>query len=190
MSLEDQLRRADEERHKQYATADTSGLTAVTGWIDGYARAAQEAGNGNGYFRCRLITHVEDNLWQGGCRTGIVLPDNFKYVVSLYQWEKYTLPEGCIRQEVEMYDAGFVPEVAQLNALANIVNDYRDREDGDVLVHCQAGLNRSGLVTALSLVKRGYTPENAIKKLREGRSPMVLCNTHFEQWLLAGNYDA
>lgn len=187
MDLEAQ-RKAAEERHKQYATAHipSEGIHSI---ISGDARAAYDRGWRNGWFSCPVVTQVEDNLWQGGCRQGIVLPSRFKYVLSLYQWEKYTLPEGCERVEVEMYDAGYVPDVGQLDVLSDQINEWRSREDGDVLVHCQAGLNRSGLLTALSLVKRGMSPSMAITKLRLGRSNMVLCNQKFEEWLLAGNYD-
>jgi protein-tyrosine phosphatase len=53
-----------------------------------------------------------------------------------------------------------------------------------VLVHCQAGLNRSGVVTALALINLGYTPTAAIELMREKRSPLVLCNEAFENWVL------
>jgi protein-tyrosine phosphatase len=51
-------------------------------------------------------------------------------------------------------------------------------------VHCQAGLNRSGLVTALALILNGMSPERAIGLLRQKRTPLVLCNGAFEAWLL------
>lgn len=178
---------AAKARQEQLATASING----DGWtqmIDGYARAAQERGWKNSYFKAPLISHVEGNLWQGGCSHGIVLPDTIKYVVSLYKWEQYALKHHQERYEVTMYDAGEIPDVEQLDFLANQVNIYRDRSDGDVLVHCQAGLNRSGLVAALSLVKRGMAAGDAINLLRESRSPMVLCNEHFESWLIAGDY--
>ena len=83
-----------------------------------------------------------------------------------------------------MYDAGEVPDVTQLHELADTVNAALDK-GGKVLVHCQAGLNRSNLVTALALIKRGRTPADAVALLRERRSPVVLCNAAFESWLLA-----
>jgi protein-tyrosine phosphatase len=52
-------------------------------------------------------------------------------------------------------------------------------EKGKTLVHCQAGLNRSGLVAAVALMKLGRTADEAIKLLRDSRSPMVLCNDTF-----------
>jgi hypothetical protein len=54
-----------------------------------------------------------------------------------------------------------------------------------VLVRCQAGWNRSGLVTALVLVLDGWDAADAIARIRETRSPNALCNHDFVAWLLA-----
>lgn len=56
-------------------------------------------------------------------------------------------------------------------------------DGGDVLVRCQAGLNRSGLVTALVLIRAGLAPAQAIAHLRATRSRHALCNQHFDDWL-------
>lgn len=53
-----------------------------------------------------------------------------------------------------------------------------------VLIRCQAGVNRSGLVSALVLMLAGFTAEEAIDLLRRQRSGVVLSNRHFESWLL------
>jgi len=45
-----------------------------------------------------------------------------------------------------------------------------------VLIRCAAGWNRSGLVTALVLMKEGYGAQEAIELIREKRSPNALCN--------------
>ena len=57
------------------------------------------------------------------------------------------------------------------------------RAIGPVLVHCQAGLNRSGLVTALALMRAGRSSKDAIDLLREKRCDAVLCNPAFHMWL-------
>lgn len=59
-----------------------------------------------------------------------------------------------------------------------------------VLIRCQAGVNRSGLVTALVLMCEGYGAADAIALLRERRGSVVLCNEHFEAWLLTRGADA
>lgn len=124
-----------------------------------------------------LISHVEGNLYQGGCMGYVDLPADFKHVVSLYPWEQYNLPAGCSLIQVEMYDS-LDQGVEQIDALADLVVEWL--EDGPTLVHCQAGLNRSGLLAATVLVKLGHTPDEAIALLRK-RSPLVLCNEAFEE---------
>lgn len=150
--------------------------------IEGFARAALEAGR-PGQFDVPLISEIAPNLWMGGCKDGVRLPDDFALVVSLYPWERYALGPDTQRIEAALYDAAEVPDPTQLHDLAELVNVAR--ENGRVLVHCQAGLNRSGLITALSLVLDGMAPADAVALLREKRCDVVLCNVAFEQWLLA-----
>jgi protein-tyrosine phosphatase len=52
-----------------------------------------------------------------------------------------------------------------------------------VLVRCQAGWNRSGLVTALALMKDGHKAKDAIDLIRARRSPHALCNEDFVRYL-------
>jgi protein-tyrosine phosphatase len=149
--------------------------------IQGYARAAQERGL-VGYFNVPLISPVEGNLWQGGCIDGVSLPADFKHVVSLYPWEQYALPDGCERVEVRMYDS-LDQDTAAVDSVAAMVVGFC--QQGKTLVHCQAGLNRSGLVAARALMMMGRTAREAIDLLRASRCDMVLCNQAFERWLLS-----
>lgn len=54
-----------------------------------------------------------------------------------------------------------------------------------VLIRCQAGLNRSGLLTALVLMLDGWDAGDAIRLIRERRAEIALFNTDFVDWLLA-----
>ena len=58
-----------------------------------------------------------------------------------------------------------------------------------VLIRCQAGVNRSGLVTAIVLMLQGMSADEAISLLRERRSPLVLNNPDFERFLREGIAD-
>jgi protein-tyrosine phosphatase len=53
-----------------------------------------------------------------------------------------------------------------------------------VLIRCQAGWNRSGLITALVLIREGMGAREAIDLIREKRSEWALCNKSFEKFLL------
>ena len=137
--------------------------------------------HGNTRFDVPYISEIAPNLWQGGCEDGLILPDFISHIVSLYPWEQYRiLHDMRSRVEVQMYDStdqGF----AQVDALAQWVNVCR--QTGPVLVHCQAGLNRSSLVAARALILEGSTPDDAIGMIRRKRSAACLCNPAFEAWL-------
>lgn len=134
------------------------------------------------------LSHVEGNLWQGGCATGLLLPAEILHVVSLYKWERYTVRHELRSfTEVTMYDSleqGFdqVEELAAKVAMCCA--------DAPTLVHCQAGLNRSGLVAARALMLMGRSAQDAIELLRERRanpdgSSAVLCNPAFVAHLVS-----
>jgi protein-tyrosine phosphatase len=50
----------------------------------------------------------------------------------------------------------------------------------NVLIRCQGGKNRSGLVAGLVLVASGLKPDEAISLLRSKRTEDMLFNRHFE----------
>lgn len=150
--------------------------------IEGRARVALERGL-DGYFKVPLISEVLPGLWQGGCRNGVVLPDDFQLVIALYQRERYTVGPKTLVYNVTAYDSEDVPDVRDAVHLAH----WAWTNGLKVLIHCQAGLNRSGLTTAQVLMRDGYSAAAAIALLREKRCDMVLCNDAFERWLLDAN---
>lgn len=142
-----------------------------------------ETRHGHIRFSVPYISEIHYNLWSGGCEDGLVLPRQIKHLVSLYQWESYSVKhELDSTLTVKMYDDLDGPVDEQILTLARWVNVCR--ETGPVLVHCQAGLNRSGMVTAAAMMLAGMTATEAIKQLREKRSEACLCNPVFEDWLL------
>src|SRR5690606_5405839 len=99
------------------------------------------------------ISEVAHNLWQGGFEEGLVLPEFFEHVVSLYRWGAYEADHELRSvTTVRMYDS-VNQGTDDIPALAQWVNHLR--KSGPVLVHCQAGLNRSALVVASALVQSG-----------------------------------
>lgn len=145
-------------------------------------RMSGVAVHGNTPFDAPFISMIDDTLFVGGCQAGLVLPNHIQHLVSLYPWEAYTV-EHRLRSSltVTMYDS-FDQDTSQVDAIAAWVNVCR--KDGDTLVHCQAGLNRSNLIAATALIQDGFEPAEAIKILRAKRSPAVLCNQAFEAHLL------
>lgn len=149
-----------------------------------------------GYFDVPLFTQITDKLWVGGTpaenleclwewdNDGEITEPRFDAILCLYPWESYSVPEGVIKREVELYD-DLWQALDQVDELADQLAIWvKDEATAAVLVHCQAGLNRSNLVAARYLIKhKGMTPDEAITLLRSKRHQEVLCNFHFEDWL-------
>jgi protein-tyrosine phosphatase len=81
--------------------------------------------------------------------------------------------------------------VDQANHAVNIVRAAA--ENGNVLVHCAAGVNRSAFVIALYLIYSGYSYEQAMKLLTDAakkRGVPVLTNNSFRTYLyILGHHD-
>lgn len=60
---------------------------------------------------------------------------------------------------------------------------YRWGDGEKVLIRCQSGYNRSGMLMALVLIRLGLTADQAITLLRERRGPDVLINSVFEGYV-------
>lgn len=137
--------------------------------------------HGYHFFDVPFMSQVADNLWVGGCKDGLVLPRNISHLLSLYPWEAYTTSRRLRTwHEVTMYDS-LGQAMVQVDRWARWVNARR--RTGEVLVHCQAGLNRSNLIAARALMMEGMSADDAIVLLREKRSPASLCNPSFVDYL-------
>jgi protein-tyrosine phosphatase len=144
------------------------------------------ARHGNTPFDVPYISEIAPNLWQGGCQNGLILPDFIDHIVSLYPWEEYLINhELGSNLAVKMHDSE-EQSFEQVDKIAQWVNECR--KTGAVLVHCQAGLNRSSLIAGRALMLAGMSADEAISTLRTRRSPACLCNPAFEKWLR--DYDA
>ena len=142
----------------------------------------------------QLFSMIAPNLFQGGTddldvihlpvtnnRPRTDLP--FDAIVTMYAWAR---PADWKVQEFRygVSDASITDiDLARLREAVEF--GYARWKSGDrVLIRCQAGLNRSGLVLALILIKDGLTPEAAIKLIRDNRGPDALFNSNFTNWLL------
>lgn len=140
--------------------------------------------HGSKYFDVPYMTEVGENLWIGGCEDGLILPETIKNVVSLYPWESYTVEHDMSSyMTVTMYDSTHEEvNLSKILHMAMWVNECR--KEAPTLVHCQAGLNRSGLVTAAAIMLQdGVSAQEAIDIIRTKRSSACLCNPTFVQVL-------
>ena len=89
-------------------------------------------------------------------------------------------------EDVELYvhwliEDGPAPDFATLVAMADLVADLR-AAGKRVLIHCAAGINRSGLLSAASLIRGGTDPDEAVRLVRAARTH-ALNNPNFVEML-------
>jgi len=140
-----------------------------------------------------LYSEVAPNLFMGGTDDNATIDqaqklrhfegsNEFDCVVTLYAWaapanwgveeRRFGFPDANIIDE-------YIPTIVELAQWAHA----KWAAGKKVNIRCQAGLNRSGLVTALTLMISGMSAEDAINTLREKRSDYALCNSEYERWL-------
>lgn len=166
----------DKDRYGEGINGGTA-FNVTANWKNGRSSGWLRTSNGPAFFDAPLISHIEGNLYVGGCQNGYSLGDDFKTVVSLFIWEKYDIGDDVIRTEFTMYDSPAGADFGDIEQAADLVEEGLAR--GKTLVHCQAGINRSNLVAARVLMRQGKTVDEAIALLREKRSPFVLSNQTF-----------
>ncbi|MFT3661760.1 MAG: dual specificity protein phosphatase family protein [Gordonia sp. (in: high G+C Gram-positive bacteria)] len=144
------------------------------------ARMAVEFSDGD--IEMPMFSEIAEGIWQAGCpQDEFPLPRRFSHVVNLagaigYRTQR-VLATNTI---VDMADSS-TASMALVDPLARLVAALAETDM--VLVHCQAGLNRSGVVVARALMHRGMTADEAITTVRAGRHPKALYNEHFVAWL-------
>ena len=142
-----------------------------------------------------LYSEIAPNLFMGGTADEDVIHQAVAYnkartdlpfdaIITMYAWAN---PADWRVQEFRygIYDS----DISQidLDRLKQAVEfGYNRWLSGDrVLVRCQAGLNRSGLVTALIMMSTGLDAETAIEQIRKNRAEIALFNTHYVEWLMS-----
>jgi len=81
-------------------------------------------------------------------------------------------------------DDGRAPDDVSGHAIARAIAD-RVRGGERVVVHCRAGLGRTGTMVAATLVELGLTPENAILEVRRARGSRSIETAEQEAWVRA-----
>jgi len=142
-----------------------------------------------------LYSEVAPNLFMGGTADEDVIHQAVAYnkartdlpfdaIITMYAWAN---PADWRVQEFRygIYDSAI--EDIDLDRLKQAVEfGYNRWLSGDrVLVRCQAGLNRSGLVTALIMMSTGLDAETAIEQIRKNRAEIALFNNNYVEWLMS-----
>ena len=145
------------------------------------------------YQPASLYSEIAPNLFMGGTDDNDVIHNAasgrrrtdlpFDSIVTMYAWAqpadwkvqefRYGVPDAAI----EMIDLARLKQAVDFG--------YGRWMAGDrLLVRCQAGLNRSGLVTALILMSTGLDAETAIAEIRKKRAEVALFNNEYVTWLI------
>jgi protein tyrosine phosphatase len=139
-----------------------------------------------------LWSQVLDGLWQGGTHdldvgkqleVPMITTKEFDTVITMYayanpvDWFVKEFRYGVWDSDIDKMDT---EELLDIVRLAH--SDWKKGKK--VLIRCQAGWNRSGLITALVLIRDGMDAREAIDLIRKTRSDSVLCNRSFEKFLI------
>ena len=142
-----------------------------------------------------LYSEIAPNLFMGGTADEDVIHQAVAYnkartdlpfdaIITMYAWAN---PADWRVQEFRygIYDSAIAD--IDLDRLKQAVEfGYNRWLSGDrVLVRCQAGLNRSGLVTALIMMSTGLDAETAIEQIRKNRANVALFNNNYVEWLMS-----
>ena len=128
-------------------------------------------------------THDEDVIFNQSKDELKVTDKDFNSVITMYSWAQ---PTDWGVQEMRYGIPDSEIHHANLTKLFEVALwGFKRWQQGDkLLVRCQAGLNRSGLITTLILMMIGYSAENSINLLRVKRSPVALFNKNYVSWIL------
>ena len=114
-------------------------------------------------------THDDDVVYAKPTDKHKINSNKFDCVITMYAWANPT-------------DWGV--EEIRYGIPDSDINDANIKLSGEkVLIRCQAGLNRSGLITSLILIMDGLFPMSAVNLIREKRTPFALFNQNYVTWL-------
>ena len=144
-----------------------------------------------------LWSEVLPNLWQGGTddfdtvfdtraqnEGAFITKSDFDTVITAYAWAQPT--DWLVKEFRYPFYDGDMKDIDFKQIYQAVRVAHEDWKAGKkVLIRCQAGWNRSGLIMALVLIKEGYSAQEAIDLIRKQRSPNALCNPRFVAWLLS-----
>ena len=136
-----------------------------------------------------LVSHIKDNLYVGGCVQDTNVEGYFRHIFSMYPWERYAFDALKTElHEFKMYDSHDGLDIDTVETVSDAVVEALG-DGGNVLVHCQAGINRSNLVASRVLMKRyDMSSTDAIALLEEKRHPLILSNQVFKDYVLSTDY--
>ena len=132
---------------------------------------------------------IVPNLAQGGhscsdCLRCETWPEGFDLIVDMRRTELPDPPRLQDRAQFRIPDAALTDEMRRTVGHAVYAVCDSLAHGKRVLVRCHWGLNRSGLVVGLVLRELGFAGEEAVRAIRQRRSPWAISNSDFEKAVL------
>lgn len=128
-----------------------------------------------------LYNEIAPGLYQGGSFAALPVSAGFDAVLSLFGDADAPRDQRVAHRVWHIPDADCPDEALLLENARWVLEKWTTGHK--VLVRCFAGLNRSALVVARTLILAGATPDEAINLIRAKRSKDALCNPLFETYL-------
>ena len=140
------------------------------------------------------VSEILPGLFQGGTLREQVIdreqllvkyhedPRPYDSVVTLYAWAA-PVGYGIEERRFSFPDGELIAEyIDRIEVIAEWA--HSEWASGRrVLIRCAAGMNRSGFVTALVLLRAGYSADDAIALVQSRRSAHALSNSSFIEYL-------
>ncbi|CAB4587585.1 MAG: protein phosphatase [Actinobacteria bacterium] len=147
----------------------------------------------DGFIEPPLESEILPRLWMGGTHEDETLTrvrrlhsvGDRKFFDAVVTLDSNSAPMGWLVKEFRF---GFPDAALDLDHAAELerIADWAYTEwkaGSTVLIRCQAGLNRSGLVTALILLRDRMKLEEVLRVIRSVRGDYALSNSHFVEYL-------
>ncbi len=137
-------------------------------------------------------SEVVPRLYQGGAVVPGHSYDAFSLIILCAQEHQPVLPHFRGQLLRPAFDDTTTPSSGEVGraqvAARHVVREYRRNLQGNILVTCAMGWNRSGLVTALALTQlTGWSTGQIIDVIRRARGPNAMSNPAFCGILHANN---
>jgi hypothetical protein len=134
--------------------------------------------------------HRQDEIFPGLWMSGTPdkwLPDVERFDLVVTAWKSAPVVDSTMELRVHFADSLVLSAKTKDRigeAVATIADSVTDGRQ--VLVRCQAGMNRSGLIVGLTLRELGLTGDEAVDLIRTQRWHQCLRNPMFERYVRKG----
>jgi predicted protein tyrosine phosphatase len=150
----------------------------------GFYQGGSDDSDTMGAYLREAPSRYEINRMFGQISIGQVTKKHFDTVVTLYSAAN-AVSHNVKELRFAFHDGDMSDLDPERDLFFMVREAHSDWKAGKkVLIRCQAGINRSGLVTALVLIREGHSPADAVRLIRDNRCEAALSNSRFEEYLL------